>query len=118
MHELLDELEIVGAVRDEMTSQPLRALLIIESALRAQGVRNPAAFIIARWRAARERRPAAPAPELELERVPPDLDALEYVWSRPPSVVGGLILKLLSVAIEKHGGYGALRASFDRHRSG
>ena len=111
--ELLDDFGIIGRIREEMLAEPERALAILERARTGPGIRNPAAYSIARWRAPRA---APPAPEPELAIDPPDLDALEYVWSRPPTVVGELIVKLLAVALERHGGFEALRESFDRHR--
>ncbi len=116
LHGELDELAITGPVRDEMTDDPEAALRLVDRARRARGIRNPAAFLIAQWRA--RRAPPAPPPrpaEPEIVEGPPDLDTLEHAWSLSPPVAS-LVLKLLGAAIEKHGGYQQLRADFERRR--
>ena len=117
---LLEELEIVGRVRKQMLAEPVAALAVLDHALLARGVRNRAAFAITRWRALRERAGVSLLPELEPERereaCPVDLDALEQAWSREPSFAGELVLRLIAAALHAHGGYAALRASFERRR--
>lgn len=115
--ELLNELEITGTVREQMLAEPERALEVLGKATRARGIRNRAAFAITRWRQL-QARPEPPAPPLEpvLLGQPPDLDALEYVWSRPATVMTELVSKLQATSIERHGGFAALHASFEKRR--
>jgi hypothetical protein len=129
VHVALDALEIYGSVRDEMVADPTRALAILDRVMHSVGVHNRAAFAISSWRRAtavpddpppalRARRwtlSAGAQPELEVE--PPELEALEYVWAQPASDVGNLILRLIATALARHGGFEAMRASFDRHRT-
>jgi hypothetical protein len=118
----LDALEIYGPVRAQMVADPVRALAVLDRVMHSVGVRNRAAFAVASWRRATAR-PDTPRrlveataqPELEVE--PPELESLEYVWAQPASDVGNLILRLIATALARHGGFEAMRASFDRHRT-
>lgn len=107
----LDELEISGNVRSEMVLEPDEALAVIGNAQRARGIRNPAAFINERWRtykrAARARAQRTPPASADFQ-AGVDLAALEYAWSRPPSVVTAAILDAMSAAIAKQGGCSTL----------
>ena len=92
-----------------MLAQPERALHVIRAARRARGIRKPGAFAITRWRQNRARASyqAPLEPDLLSGAEPPDLAALEYVWSRPETVTQALIEKLLAAAIVQHGGLAA-----------
>jgi len=115
LHAELDELDVTGRLRDEMTDEPEAALRLVRRARRARGVRNPAALLVSLWRGRRAPPPARPAePELVVD-APPDLDALEQAWALSPPV-RELVLKLLAAAIHRHGGYEQMRADFDRRR--
>jgi len=120
LHDELDELAIVGSIRDEMTDDPEAALRLVARARRARGIHNPAAFLIAQWRSRRAPPPRVPSgtplEEVELDEGPPDLDTIEQAWSLSPPV-RELVLRLLAVAITRHGGFQQMRADFERRRS-
>jgi len=112
--ELLDALDISGPVSSDMLDHPGRAYAVLSHAQRARGVRNRAAFAIARWRSSRPRPPAPPAADSEPVSEPPSLVALEHAWSLEPSPVGAAILRLMALALEKHGGFGPLQEQIRR----
>jgi hypothetical protein len=128
VNELVDELAIDSMrLRDEMLDNPGRAIAVLEHARRARGIRNPASFAIARWRAGadpriRARQPASLASHLashldEMEATgAPTLEALEFAWhlEDESSPVAEPMLRLLACAIERNGGMRAvLERSFD-----
>jgi hypothetical protein len=120
--ELLDELVILSPrLRSEMLKSPGRALAVLRSARLTPGIHNRAAFAIARWRAGADPRPprarAPRAEELAEDYAePPTLSALEQVWSRDPSPVGDLLLRIMAIAIARAGGFGQLQRAFlERH---
>jgi len=112
-----DELEILGQVRDEMLSDPDRALGVFARVRRATGIRKPAAFAVRLWQT-KTPAPTTPAtPEPELELGPPTLAALEFHWSRddagqvPPSLTPwhDALGRAMAAAIGSHGGCTALK---------
>lgn len=116
--ELLDELGMVGRIREEMLADPRRAVPVLEHAKGAHGVRNPGAFANSLWRQGAQHvgLPAGLSvrldPEPELESGPPDLDALEQAWVLDESALRTGLLKLMAAAYTRHGGiYAGLRAN-------
>jgi len=111
----MDELEISSSfVRWEMLAEPERASRVLRTALSKRGIRNRAAFAIARFRAGdgakpEPRRqplyPAGPQPEPG----PPSLADLERAWSIE-SDVGPALVSAMRAAIERAGGFAALSA--------
>jgi hypothetical protein len=110
--ELMDELGIVGTIRAQMLADAGRARAVLAHAKASNGVRNPAAFAIANWRARFDPRGRVivGAPPRELVEEPPTLAALEYVWSLPATPVTAAIERMMTVAIERNGGARALLA--------
>jgi hypothetical protein len=112
VHELLDELGIYSAeLRGAMTDDPERAIVLLEHASRARGIRNRPAFAIARWRAGDDPRPSSPSralgpPPAEPEASPPTLEALELAWHLEDegSPVAAPVLRLIAAGIERAGG--------------
>lgn len=117
--ELLDELDVGSTVvRAQMLADPERAVLVLESTLRATNLRNPAAFAVQRWRSGFDPRRArqAPVERVELEEGAPTLSAIEYAWSLEP--VSRPILAMMSSAIGRTGGFRpVLVAGFDVRES-
>lgn len=108
LHGELDELDIDGPIRAEMTSEPERALRLIARARRRRP-RSLAGFVVSLWRRRDPAPPPAPGlrrePEREPERAPPTLDAIEYHWS----LDSVFVLAVMAVAIQRDGGLGYLR---------
>jgi hypothetical protein len=115
VHAALDELGVVSLdVRASMVDEPELALRLCEHAAAQRGLRDRAAYVVARWR--RRHDPGAiPTPQLaqpddpEREPGPPSLSSLEYLWSLDDGEVSTAALeRLLALAIARHGGCHAL----------
>lgn len=112
--ELLEACDRIGVssltVRADMSSDPARALRVIAHAERARGIRNRAAFAVARWQVSAP--PAAAAPvtaEPEVVGGAPSLADLERAWSLEPSPAAAALLRLMALAFERHGGLSPLK---------
>lgn len=107
----IDEFEILGQVRDEMLSDPDRALGVFARVKRATGIRKPAAFAVRLWQTKTPApTPAEPEPELELG--PPALAALEFHWSQAGHAETpwhDALGRAMAAAIGSHGGCAALK---------
>ena len=113
VYRLMDELQITGQIRDSMLMDPDRAKAVLEHARAAHSIRNPAAYANSLWRQGYDPRDRyVPPEELDDEGGPPSLSALEFAWSRPPSLVGEALMDLMAVAVARHGGFHAMQASF------
>ena len=98
-----------------MILEPDEALDVIAKARRARGIRNLPAFVIQRWRAARARGIRRHPPPAAALVSGVDLAALEYVWSRPETMVTAAVLKAMGAAIDRQGGCSTLHdGSFER----
>ena len=107
---LLDELGIEsGRIRASMLEDADRAIAVLEHAKGSSGIRNPASFAIANWRAGfdpRARR-SIQAPRVELEEAAPALSAIELAWhlEERGSQAAIFVLTLMSSAIGRTGGF-------------
>jgi hypothetical protein len=113
--ELLEACDRIGVrsltVRAEMSSDPARALRVIAHAARARGIRNRAAFAVARWQASTDAGSAVIGAAVEpVEPVggAPSLADLERAWALEPSPAASALLDLMALAIERHGGFSGL----------
>lgn len=109
LHGELDELAVFGRIRDEMLDEPELALRLIGRARAARGVRNVAAVVVSQWKARARGLPAPLPAEPELAGEPPNLDAIEYAWSRQPNASADFVLRLAAIAITRAGGFALLR---------
>lgn len=113
--ELLEACDRIGVssltVRADMSSDPARALRVIAHAERARGIRNRAAFAVARWHrvTAPPAAAAAAAEPVDVVGGAPSLADLERAWSLEPSPAAAALLRLMALAFERHGGLSPLK---------
>jgi len=117
LHAELDALDIFGAMRSEMLGDPDRAFALVDMVKRQKGLRNPGGFAVARWRDGYGRlRAVPPAEPVELPDEPPTLSAIEYAWSREPSIAMQACLTLMAAAVRRHGFHVVQRSFHERER--
>lgn len=109
VHDLLDELDITsGALREAMLNDPERARAVLQHAKGSVGIRNPASFAIANWRAGFDPRGRSErSEERELDEQAPTLSAIELAWhlEERGSAVAPFVLAMMLAAIARNGGF-------------